>query len=118
MLQELLTLEQTQLVLALIPKTQKKENQIQKRQISPNLQTKRRPRPINQKNTFKMATKNQPNSIQIASLNVNGLVTPGKAAPLFRYLLSSKIDVFLIQETHIYNEGTKEKIAKLWMGDS
>jgi hypothetical protein len=64
-----------------------KGNQTQKRQINPNLQTRRKPRPrlINKKNTVKMATKNQQNSIQIASLNVNvnGLVTPGKAEPLF-----------------------------------
>lgn len=48
-----------------------------------------------------MATKNHPHFIKIASLNVNGLITPGKAEPLFPYLAASKIVLFLLQETHV-----------------
>lgn len=65
-----------------------------------------------------MASKNQNHSIQIASLNVNGLVAAGKAEPLFRYLASSKIDLFLLQETYVHTEEIKERIAKLRNGNS
>lgn len=55
-------------------------------------------------------------NLQTAFLNVNGLVTTNKAEVLLRYLLASKQDAFLLQETHVYTQEIMNKSTKMWPG--
>jgi hypothetical protein len=56
--------------------------------------------------------------LNLYSINLRGLASRNRGQSIIKELQYSRYNVFFLQETHIYNVDQKNKIDKIWKGQT
>ena len=57
-------------------------------------------------------------ALSLATINVNGIAEAPKRAKVFHSLLSSKFDIFLLQDTHLSSDVQGKEWEREWWSEA